>query len=130
MPPGEDEDEDDIREEDWRKLSSEIDFSDFVICDDDVLTTSRLSIEDVYNAAEKDMENKDAESDEEVEEVTPVPTFGEAVAGFEVVRQYMCSFKIYDTSPVQLHQLERELLFLRQTLQQPTLHSRGCGRVI
>jgi hypothetical protein len=34
--PGED--EDDIREEDWRKLSSEIDFSNSVICDD-VLTT-------------------------------------------------------------------------------------------
>jgi hypothetical protein len=40
------------------------------------------------DAAEKDRENKDAESDEEVEEVeevTPVPTFGEAVSGFEAV---------------------------------------------
>jgi hypothetical protein len=37
-------------------------------------------------AAEKDTENKDAESDEEVEVVTPVPTFAEAVAGFEAVR--------------------------------------------
>jgi hypothetical protein len=44
MPLGKDEDEDDVREEDWRKLSSKIDFSDFVTCDDDVLTTSRLSI--------------------------------------------------------------------------------------
>jgi hypothetical protein len=70
MPPGEDEDEDDVREENWRKLSSEIDFSDLVICDDDVLTTSRLSIKDMCDAAEKDMENKDAESDNEVEEVT------------------------------------------------------------
>jgi hypothetical protein len=86
MPPGDDEDEDDVGEEDWRKLSSEIDFSDFVICDDDDLTTSGLSIEDMCDAAEKDMENNDAESDEEVEEVTPVPTFGEAVAGFEAVR--------------------------------------------
>jgi hypothetical protein len=61
FPPGEDEDEDDVREEDWRKLSSKIDFSDFVICDDDDdLTTSRLSIEDRCDAAEKDMENKDA----------------------------------------------------------------------
>jgi hypothetical protein len=82
MPAGGDEDEDDVREEDWRKLSSEIDFSDFVICDDDVLTTSRPSIEDMCDAAEGDMENKDAESDEEVAELTPVPTFGEAVAGF------------------------------------------------
>jgi hypothetical protein len=65
------------------------------------------------DAAEKDMENKDAESDEEVEEVTPVPTFGEAIAGFEAVRQYMCSFKIDEASLV--HQLGRELLFIRQT---------------
>jgi hypothetical protein len=41
------------------------------------------------DAAEKDMENKDAESDEEVAELTCVPTFGEAVAGFEAVRRYM-----------------------------------------
>jgi hypothetical protein len=34
---------------------------------------------------EKYMENKDAESDEEVKEETPVPAFGEAVAGFEAV---------------------------------------------
>jgi hypothetical protein len=47
MPPGEDEDEDDVKEEDCRKLSSEIDFSDFVFCDVDVLTTSRLRVEDV-----------------------------------------------------------------------------------
>jgi hypothetical protein len=84
--PGEDRDEDDIREEDWRKLSSKLDFSVFVICDDDVLITSRLSIEHMCDAAEKDMENKDAESNKEVEKVTPVPTFGEAVAGFEAVR--------------------------------------------
>jgi hypothetical protein len=32
--PQEEEDEDNIREEEWRKLSSKIDFSDFVICDD------------------------------------------------------------------------------------------------
>jgi transcription antitermination factor NusG len=88
IPPGEDEyDVDDgdydVKEEDWRKLSSEIDFSDFVICDDDVFTTLRLSIEDVCDAAEKDVENKAAEKDEEVEEVTPVPAFGEAVAGFD-----------------------------------------------
>jgi hypothetical protein len=115
MTPGEDEDEDDVREEDWRKLSYEIDFSNSVICDDDVLTTSRLSIEDMCDAAEKYMENKDAESDEEVEEVTPVPTFGEAVAGFEAVRQYMCFFKIGDASLVRLHQLQREFLFTQQT---------------
>jgi hypothetical protein len=43
MPLG----EDDARGEDWRKLCSEIDFSDLIICDDDVLTISRVSIEDV-----------------------------------------------------------------------------------
>jgi hypothetical protein len=67
------------------------------------------------DAAEKYMENKDAESDKEVEEGTPVPTFGEAVAGFEAVRRYMCSFKTDDASLVRLHQLERDLLFIRQT---------------
>jgi hypothetical protein len=114
VPPGEDEDEDDIGEEDWRKLSSDIDFDDFVICDDDVFTTSRLSIEEMRDAAKKDMENKDAESDEQVE-VTSVHTFGEAVAGFEAVRQYMYSFRIDHSSLVRLHQLERELLFTQQT---------------
>jgi hypothetical protein len=67
MPPGEDEDEDDVREEDYSKLSSEIDYSDFVICDDNVLTTSTLSIEDMCDAVEKYMENKDAKTDEVVD---------------------------------------------------------------
>jgi hypothetical protein len=46
-----------------RRLSSKINFSDFDICDDNTLTTSRLSIEDMCNDAEKDMENRDAEHD-------------------------------------------------------------------
>jgi hypothetical protein len=44
-----------------------------------------------------------------------VPTFGEAVSGFEAVWRYMCSFKIDDASLVRIHQLDRELLLIRQT---------------
>jgi hypothetical protein len=55
-----------------------------LICNDD-LTSSRFSIEDMCDAAEKDMENKDAENSEEGEEETTVPIYGEAVAGFEAV---------------------------------------------
>jgi hypothetical protein len=60
MSAEEDEAEDDNREEDGRKLSSEMDFSDFFICNNDVLTTSRLSIENLSDAAEKYIENNDA----------------------------------------------------------------------
>jgi hypothetical protein len=46
MPLEEHKHENDIRAEDWRKLSSMPDFSDFVICDDDVLI-SRFITEDM-----------------------------------------------------------------------------------
>lgn len=68
-----------------RRLSSKINFPDFDICDN-TPTASRLTIEDMCNDAEKDMENRDTEHDLEVEEETPVPTFvGEALVGIKVV---------------------------------------------
>jgi len=39
----------------------------------------------------------------------PVPSFGEAVPSFEVVRRYLCFYKISDA---RLEHLERELLFI------------------
>lgn len=64
--PTEDEDWDD-----WRKPFSKIGYSDFVICDDYVLT-SRLSTEDMCDAAERHKKQRCGN--------ISVPTFGEEAA--------------------------------------------------
>jgi hypothetical protein len=42
--------------------------------------------------------NDREDSDENMEEEQPVPTFGKAVPGFETVRQYLTSIKIDNAS--------------------------------
>jgi hypothetical protein len=54
-----------------------------VSCDDDLLTTARMTIEEMCSAADK--EDKAAESEEEVNEESPIPSFWVAVSRFEAV---------------------------------------------
>jgi hypothetical protein len=54
-------------------------------CDDNELTTERLSINKICDAEEKTKEDEGVDSEEEVEEEVPIPTFGEAISGFEAV---------------------------------------------
>jgi hypothetical protein len=73
------------REEDWAKLSpnSDIQLTDYMNCDDNELTSERLSINKICDAAENTKE--DGVDSEGVEEEVPIPTFGEATASFEAV---------------------------------------------
>lgn len=61
------------------------------------------------------VKRENTESEDDFEEEMLVPTFGEAVAGYEDVRRYMCSFKLDDDSLAHLNRLEKELLFMRHT---------------
>lgn len=60
------------------------------------------------------VKRENTESEDDFEEEMLVPTFGEAVASYEDVRRYMCSFKFDDASLAHLNRLE-ELLFMRHT---------------
>jgi hypothetical protein len=68
-----------------RMLTSnpEIQFKDFVNCDDDLLTIVRMTIEEICSAAGEG--DKAAESEEEVNEESLIPSFGKAVSRFEAV---------------------------------------------
>jgi hypothetical protein len=109
--PAEGLDDEEVEEEDWNKVTSNpyIQFKYFVNCDDDLLITARMIIDEICSVAVK--EDKAAES-EEVSEESPVPSFQEAVSVFEAGQRYMCSFSLDDASLAQLDQLERELLFV------------------
>jgi hypothetical protein len=58
------------------------------------------------------------DSNEQADEQSQFPMHGEAVSGFEVVRRYLCSYKINYASLDRLEHLERELGFIQET--QPT----------
>jgi hypothetical protein len=53
-------------------------FTEFVNCDNNVMTTVFLSVEDICNAASEDKDVR--EESDDLDEEQPVPTFGEAVA--------------------------------------------------
>jgi hypothetical protein len=76
--------DEEVEEEDSKKVTSnpEIQFKDFVNCDD-LLTTARMTTEETCNAADK--EDKAAESEEEVDEESPIPSFWGVVSRFEAV---------------------------------------------
>jgi hypothetical protein len=59
------------------------------------MMTSRMTIEEICSAADK--EYKAAES-EEVNEESPIPSFGETVSGFEAIQRYTYSFRLHDAS--------------------------------
>jgi hypothetical protein len=50
-------------------------------CDDDLLITARMTTKETHSAADK--EDKAAESDEQVDEESLIPSFGKAVSWFE-----------------------------------------------
>jgi hypothetical protein len=50
-------------------------------------------VEDIHSAASADKDTG-KENSEGIEEEQPVPTFEEAVAGFEMVQHYVTSFPI------------------------------------
>jgi centromere protein B len=76
------------------------------------MTTALVNVEDIHDAASEDEDMR--EESDDLDEEQPVPTFGEAVAAFEMMWHYLSSFPIDDASMQRLTQLDRELLF-RQT---------------
>jgi centromere protein B len=86
-----------VEEEDWKKVSNQaVTFTEFVNCDNDVMTTVLLIVEDIGDAASEDKDVR--EKSDDLDEEQPVPAFGEAVAAFETVRRYMTSFPVDDVS--------------------------------
>jgi hypothetical protein len=66
-----------------------------VHCDTGVVT-ALPNVEEIHDTANTGNDMRE-ENNEVVEEKQPVPTFGEAVASFGTVQQYMSVLKVYDT---------------------------------
>jgi hypothetical protein len=102
-----------INEEDWSRIAPDINtnFEEFVMCDDGVDTTGHP--QDV----EEICDGKEIDEEEEAKQEEPVPTFGEAVGAFEVVRRYLTSFSVDSKTVTKINALERDLLNVCNTCQ-------------
>jgi hypothetical protein len=71
-------------------------------------------MEDTCNAVSTDEDIREY-SNEDVEAVQPIPTFWEAVAGFQTERWYLTSLPIDDASMQRQTQMEKEFFFICHT---------------
>lgn len=79
-------------------------FNNSVNCDNEMATTTISTIEDMCTTNE-------IESDDGTEALEPSglpPSFGDAVASFEVVQRYMTAFEIYDVTIDKMALMERD----------------------
>lgn len=89
----------------WKKatLNTEIQFKDFLNCDDNLLTTARMTTQEICSAVNK--QDKAAQSEQRVSNVWPIPSYGKAVS------EATLFFRRDDASLAWLDQPTRELLF-------------------
>ncbi|XP_049770961.1 major centromere autoantigen B-like [Schistocerca cancellata] len=111
--------EDDIPEEDWNVIDvpETVTFQDFILCDDNVLTStptmdmSELFAADIGEKTEIGGDSGGDEDDDDDENVdSPTPSFSAAVEGLESVRRYFSSFIVDESVLNSINQLERQLL--------------------
>jgi hypothetical protein len=82
--------------------------SDFIDADEAAVTIGELC----QSMRSENNEESDDSDEEGVEDPHPISSFGEVVSSFEVVRRFLCFYKISDA---RLEHLERELLFIHHT---------------
>jgi hypothetical protein len=88
-------------------------FEEFVQCDDLESTSGPpQDVEEICDAKEVEEEEEEAVQEEE-----SVPTLGEAVQAFEVVRRYLTYFDVDSTTTSKVNSLEREVLKVQSTRQ-------------
>ena len=75
----------------------------------------------------KDDEDEDDEDDEEEDDEVPVPSFGEAMAYFAMVKRYLTSFPIDDRVQSHILHLEHDLVHVTRKNHARQAGVRGLG---
>ena len=100
------------REEDsplWQKLGDGMRFASYVDYDKDVAVCGGQSIEDIVESCSREEENQSSD-EEDTPPPPPVPSFKEAVSGYDQLKRYLFSKSLNEAEIAIVVAVERVLL--------------------